>query len=103
MVLISLQDRVTLLRVVTATIPTVQSKSLRDMLLLMVALLHDITTAAEEQSASSEEIRCAIEDINRIVGETTNGMAQSFAAVQELSRMAQELNSVMLQLDRDAL
>ncbi len=41
MVLISLQDRVTLLNVVTAAIPNVKNKYLRDMLLLMAALLHD--------------------------------------------------------------
>ena len=47
-----------------------------------------IATAAEEQSATSEEINMAIEEINRIVAETSEGMVQSAAAVQDLSRMA---------------
>jgi methyl-accepting chemotaxis protein len=54
-----------------------------------------IATAAEEQSATSEEINRAIDEINHVVGETTDGMVQSSAAVQDLSRMAQELRRVM--------
>jgi methyl-accepting chemotaxis protein len=57
-----------------------------------------IATAAEQQSASSEEINRAVEEINRIVNETADGTVQSSAAVQELSQMAQELNRVMGQL-----
>ncbi|MDR2744786.1 MAG: methyl-accepting chemotaxis protein [Desulfovibrio sp.] len=54
-----------------------------------------IATAAEEQSATSEEINRAVEEINQIVGETANGMVQSSTAVQELSGMAQELRRAM--------
>jgi methyl-accepting chemotaxis protein len=64
------------------------------------AVVASIATAAEEQSATSEEINLAIEEINKIVGETTDGMVQSSAAVQELSRMAQELNTVMAELQK---
>ncbi|MDR3175655.1 MAG: methyl-accepting chemotaxis protein [Desulfovibrio sp.] len=59
------------------------------------AVVTSIATAAEEQSATSEEINRAIEEINRVVGDTTQGMVQSSAAVQELSQMAQELRAVM--------
>ncbi|MDL2291032.1 methyl-accepting chemotaxis protein [Desulfovibrio sp. OttesenSCG-928-F20] len=59
------------------------------------AVVASIATAAEEQSATSEEINRAIEEINHVVGETTEGMIQSSAAVQELSQMAQELRRVM--------
>ena len=59
------------------------------------AVVASIATAAEEQSATSEEISTAIEEINRVVGETTDGMVQSSAAVQELSHMAQQLQGVM--------
>jgi methyl-accepting chemotaxis protein len=62
------------------------------------AVVSSIATAAEEQSATSEEISRSIADINRIVGETADGMTQAAAAVQELSRMAQELNTVMAEL-----
>jgi methyl-accepting chemotaxis protein len=57
-----------------------------------------IATAAEQQSATSEEINHALEEISRIVAETTEGMAQAASAVRELSKMAQELNKVMSQL-----
>jgi methyl-accepting chemotaxis protein len=59
------------------------------------SVVASIATAAEEQSATSEEINRAIEEINHVIGGTTNGMIQSSAAVQELSRMAQELRQVM--------
>lgn len=59
------------------------------------AIVASIATAAEEQSATSEEINSAIDEVNRITGETTDGMVQSSEAVQELSRMAQELRRVM--------
>ncbi|MCL1939313.1 MAG: methyl-accepting chemotaxis protein [Desulfovibrionaceae bacterium] len=59
------------------------------------SVVASIATAAEQQSATSEEINHAIEEISRVVGETTEGMIQSSAAVQELSQMAQELRRVM--------
>jgi methyl-accepting chemotaxis protein len=62
------------------------------------AVVASIATAAEEQSATSEEINQSIEEINRIVGETADGMTQASAAVQDLSKMAQELNTVMEEL-----
>jgi methyl-accepting chemotaxis protein len=62
------------------------------------SVVASIATAAEEQSSTSEEINQAIEEINKIVVETTDGMVQAAAAVQDLSRMAQELNAVMGEL-----
>ncbi|MDR1857747.1 MAG: methyl-accepting chemotaxis protein [Desulfovibrio sp.] len=73
-------------------------KEIVDMSATNAAVVTSIATAAEEQSATSEEIAKALEEINRIVGETTDGMVQSSQAVQDLSRMAQELNSVMTKL-----
>ena len=62
------------------------------------SVVSSIATAAEEQSATSEEIKQAVEAISSIAGETADGMIQSAAAVQELSRMAQELNIVVSKL-----
>ncbi|MCL1985367.1 MAG: methyl-accepting chemotaxis protein, partial [Betaproteobacteria bacterium] len=59
------------------------------------AVVTSIATAAEEQSATSEEINRAVEEISRIVAETADGMTQASQSVQELSHMAQELNRVM--------
>ena len=58
-------------------------------------VVSSIATAAEEQSATSEEINSSVDEINRITGETASGMVQSSEAVQELSRMAQELRTIM--------
>ena len=58
-------------------------------------LISGIATAAEEQSATSEEINRAIEEVNRIAAETSSGMMQSSSAVQELSHMAQELKALL--------
>ena len=65
------------------------------------AVVASIATAAEEQSATSEEINHAIEEINTIVRDTASGMVQASAAVSELSKMAQELNAVMAELRGD--
>ncbi len=64
------------------------------------AVVSSIATAAEEQSATSEEITRAIDDINQIVAETAEGMVQSSTAVQDLSKMAQELYNVLGQLKK---
>ena len=48
-------------------------------------VVSSIATAAEQQSATSEEISRAIEEINNIVNETSEGIIQSSAALQDLS------------------
>jgi len=70
-------------------------KAIVDLAAASSAVVTSIATAAEEQSATSEEINRAIEEINRVVGSTADGIVQCSAAVQELARMAQELRSVM--------
>ncbi|GAU09873.1 methyl-accepting chemotaxis protein [Desulfoplanes formicivorans] len=58
-------------------------------------LISGIAIAAEQQSATSEEINRAIEAVNTIVTETTDGMVQSAEAIQELARMAVELKTLL--------
>ena len=62
-------------------------------------IVTSIAAAAEKQSATSAEINKAVEEINQIVSETSKDMAQSSNAVQELSLMAQELRSVMREIE----
>jgi methyl-accepting chemotaxis protein len=69
-----------------------------DLAAVNASVVTSIATAAEEQSATSEEINRDIEDISKIVAETTQGMVQASAAVQELSRVAQELKTVISEL-----
>ncbi len=64
------------------------------------SVVASIATAAEEQSATSEEINHALEEVSRIVAETTQGMTQASAAVQDLSATAQELKRIMERLRR---
>ena len=59
------------------------------------ALIIGIATAAEEQSATSEEINRSVDEISRIANETSSGMVQSSEAVQELSAMAQNLKTLL--------
>ncbi len=54
-----------------------------------------IATASEEQSAASEEISRTTEDINRIASETAEAMTQSAQAVSDLARLAQELKTII--------
>ncbi|CAK7047877.1 MAG: hypothetical protein DELT_00906 [Desulfovibrio sp.] len=62
------------------------------------AVVSSIATAAEEQSATSEEINRSLEDINRVVVENSQSMAEAADAVHELARMAESLRSVMDEL-----
>ena len=79
-------------------VATVSGQALTEILELTnanTALIAGIATAAEEQSATSEEINRSVDDINNIASETANGMRQSSEAVHDLSRMAQELKTLL--------
>lgn len=57
--------------------------------------VRSIATAAEQQSATSEEINKATEQINQIAGESADLMEQSSQAIQEVAQMAGQLNGVI--------
>ena len=58
-------------------------------------LISGIATAAEEQSATSEEITRSVGEISDIAAETSQGMGESSSAVQDLSAMAQNLRVLL--------
>jgi methyl-accepting chemotaxis protein len=60
--------------------------------------VRSIATAAEQQSATSEEINRSVEDISRISNETAEAMKRSANSVAELARQAQNLKALMDQL-----
>uniref|UniRef100_I2Q3L6 Methyl-accepting chemotaxis protein n=1 Tax=Desulfovibrio sp. U5L TaxID=596152 RepID=I2Q3L6_9BACT len=60
--------------------------------------IRSIATAADEQSATSEEINRAVESISTIAAETAQAMNQSAQAVSEVAHQAQELNSLIGEL-----
>ena len=53
-----------------------------------------IATAAEQQSASTEEINAAMEDVNNLVTDLSSRMHQSSQAVIDLARLAGELREL---------
>ncbi len=57
--------------------------------------VRSIATAAEEQSAASEQIARATEEINVISSDTAEGMSQSAAAITEVADMASELERII--------
>jgi len=63
-----------------------------------VRQIQGIAAAAEEQSATSEQITQATEDMHRISQNTSRAMTQSAQACQELSTIAHELDSLINEL-----
>ncbi|GAB7080191.1 methyl-accepting chemotaxis protein [Megalodesulfovibrio paquesii] len=57
--------------------------------------VRSIATAAEQQSATSEEINRSIEGVNQIAAETADAMRQSSSAVAELARQAGILKNLI--------
>jgi|GEM_PF-606203 len=64
--------------------------------------VRSIATASEQQSATSEEINRAIDDVNRISSETADAMRQSEQAVLNLSEQAQALQRLILDIQTEA-
>jgi len=60
--------------------------------------VRSIATAAEEQSATSEEINRSVEDIRRISNDTAEAMNRSASAVAELAKQAHTLQAITEQL-----
>ena len=60
--------------------------------------MHSIAAAAEQQSATSEEINKAIISISSIADATDQGMAQCSTAIADLSRQANELERLITSL-----
>ncbi|MEG6503221.1 methyl-accepting chemotaxis protein, partial [Desulfovibrio sp. 1214_IL3152] len=57
--------------------------------------VHSIATAAEEQSATSEEINRAISSISDIATATDQAMSQCTAAIADLARQARDLETLI--------
>ena len=64
--------------------------------------VHAIATAAEQQSATSEEINRSLTNINGISGEVVNIMHESAKAVQEVSTQADVLNGLMEEMKKSS-
>ena len=63
--------------------------------------IRSIATAAEQQSATSEEINQRIDDINRITQQTTHGMETSAGAVGELASLANGIKRLVDELKHE--
>jgi len=62
--------------------------------------IQSIATAAEEQSATSEEINRSITEINDITRETSQGVAKTTIAVRELAQQTMELRDLVQELKK---
>jgi methyl-accepting chemotaxis protein len=60
--------------------------------------VRSIASAADEQSAASEEINRSIEDIHRVAGETAGAMRQSAQAVSEMVAQTQTLQHIIKEM-----
>lgn len=60
--------------------------------------IQSIATAAEEQSATSEEINHSIEDIDNVTSENAKGVTESALALNELAEQMAELKRIVDQL-----
>jgi methyl-accepting chemotaxis protein len=60
--------------------------------------IQGIATAAEEQSATSEQINRSVDEINRITAETSAGVAQTAVAVNELMEQMANLGDLIEEL-----
>ena len=71
-----------------------------DLVNVNFGLIAGIATAAEEQSATSDEINNSVDSISQIAKDTANGMTESSAAVHEVAQMARELRSLLEKLEQ---
>lgn len=60
-------------------------------------MVQSISAAANEQSSASSEIARAVEGINQVTRESTEGASQSAAAASDLARQAESLQSLVVQ------
>ncbi|MFP5223836.1 MAG: methyl-accepting chemotaxis protein [Acidobacteriota bacterium] len=61
-----------------------------------------IATAAEQQSATSEEINRSVDEINAIASETAQGMNQSAQAISDLARQVSDLKELVTRMGGDS-
>jgi len=61
-----------------------------------------IASASEQQSATSEQINRAVDEVNRIAEESVQGMARSYDAVNMLTSLAGELRDMIENMLSDA-
>ncbi|WP_045223059.1 methyl-accepting chemotaxis protein [Desulfonatronum thioautotrophicum] len=64
--------------------------------------VRSIATAAEQQSATSEEINRGVDEINRIASETSEVMDHSSRSVSQVANMAVELNAIISEMRAQA-
>ncbi|OEU67993.1 MAG: chemotaxis protein [Desulfovibrio sp. S3730MH75] len=57
--------------------------------------IHGIATAAEQQSATSEEINRATEEINQISAESAQATEQSAEAIEEVANLASQIKNLI--------
>jgi methyl-accepting chemotaxis protein len=64
-------------------------------------MVRNIAAAAEEQSATSEQITRSTDEVNTVASETADAMNQSAQAVSDLARMAEDLKQIISSMRED--
>ncbi len=60
--------------------------------------VNNIATASEEQSSASEQVNQSTEEVQRTAKEASETMQQSAQAISELNRLAQDIDSIVKQM-----
>lgn len=84
-----------------ANVAVVSGEALRDILNLAdetASLIMGIATAAEQQSATSDEINLSVEDIHKIADSTALDMQDSAQATASLAQMVEDLRLLLEEL-----
>ena len=63
--------------------------------------MRSIATASEEQSAASEEITRALDEINGLSGRITEGIGQAAGAQRDMSQQCRKLNELIEKIKLD--
>ncbi|WP_034640119.1 methyl-accepting chemotaxis protein [Desulfovibrio inopinatus] len=87
----------------TATASGKQMTSIVDIVGDTAAQVASIAAASEEQSASAEQITRSVDEVSRIATETSDGMSEAHAAVDQVVNIAESLGDLMSQMTKTAL
>ncbi len=61
--------------------------------------IRSIATAAEEQSAASEQITRSTEEVNNISRDTTEIMNRTASSTEQLNMLVQQLNEIIASME----
>lgn len=70
-------------------------ESIQDQVNAVTAQIHQVATAAEEQTATTTEISGNMQQITSVIGQTSRGAQESASAANQLSSLADDLRKIV--------